>query len=152
MQLPVGDEIRSGKRRPTLKRHAATSPTAPFVLSGLLLPVDEEQAQQEKLPCKIIGLEATAASDRRLSIRVRLSGCEAAAAGGRSIGLLSLLFTLATANGRQMGGMEVTIGPRTCDLSVEMSVPESVSVGCQLKACLCVGETVLDTEQITLEG
>gem|GEM_PF-6506080 len=105
----------------------------------------------------LTSLEASA-KEHRLSIRVRLAKTEgeepeANSPDGptlRGLNLLSLVFTLTAVDGRQMGGMEVTIGRKTRDLSVEMELPTALSGPHRLKACLCSGDHVLDNARIDL--
>lgn len=106
----------------------------------------------------IASLEATPA-DRRLSVRVRLATSEPActdAGGGESpcflsAGLFTLFFTLTAADGRQVGGMEVTVGRRTRDLSVEVPLPAGLTGSHRLKAVLCADDAVLDNARTDLQ-
>jgi hypothetical protein len=109
-------------------------------------------------PLHIARLEATVASERSLSVRVRITDAviaEAPPEGGEapcllSAGLLSLFFTLTTPEGRQVSGMEVMLGRRTREISIEMPSPEPLSGSYRLKAALGTDEYVIDNARIDL--
>lgn len=99
-------------------------------------------------------LEVSCLLERGLSIRIQLAGHEQLPGGTAPTGLagrlLTLYFTLTTPSGEELGGMDVTIAPKTRGLSIEMPLPRSVSGTYRLKACLCSGETVIDNARITV--
>ncbi len=97
-------------------------------------------------PFHITALEATPLSEQRLSVRVRLDG----PAEGPP-GLFTLLFTLSAADGRHIGGMDVTVGRKARDLTVEMVLPERIQGSYRLKASLCEEDAVIDNARIDLE-
>lgn len=107
-------------------------------------------------PLHISRLEATSASPHSLSVRVRLTDApvaKAPAEGGeapclRSAGLLTLFFTLMTPDGQQVAGMEITLGRRTRDLSVEMPCHSPLAGSYRLKAALCNEEYVIDNARV----
>lgn len=84
---------------------------------------------------QIVALEATVASEHSLSVRVRLSHGD----------FVTLLFTLASSNGQQIGVQEVTVGRKTTDLTVEMPLRDALKPGTyRLKATLSVYDRVVD--------
>jgi hypothetical protein len=93
----------------------------------------------------IDSLQVTDASERSLSIAVRLSGDDEG-----QLQLLHLVFTLTAVNGAQVGGMEVTIGRKTRGLTIEMPLPARLRGTYRLKASLCAGETVIDDARIDI--
>lgn len=86
----------------------------------------------------ITALEATNAGRGCLSVRIRLTGTVADPC------LLSLAFSLTAADGRRVGGMDLVVGHKTRDLSVEMPLDASLTGPCRLKAVLCCGDQVVD--------
>lgn len=84
----------------------------------------------------IQSLEASGASERSLSVRVRLSE------GAR--GMVTIILTLTAPDGRQTGGTEVTLGRKTRDLSVELPLVGARSGQYRLKATLVDGDQVVD--------
>lgn len=88
----------------------------------------------------IRSLEAAPTSDRSLSIRVKLS----------DEGIVTLYFSLTGADGHEAGRLEVVVGRRTRDLTVEMPVTESLSGSYRLKATLIVGDRVLDNARLEI--
>ena len=97
----------------------------------------------------ISSLEATVLSDRCLSVRVRLAGHEQQPSAPQQ--LLTLYFTLTSPDGSELGGMDVTIAPKSRGLSIEMPLPHSIAGIYRLKASLCCDETVIDNARITLD-
>jgi len=86
----------------------------------------------------IVTLEASVASERSLSVRVRLS----------ESGVVNLYFVLTAPNGRQVGSTEVTVGRKTRDLTVELPLAEPLSGVYRLKASLSVNDHVVDNARI----
>lgn len=95
---------------------------------------------------RFASLHASTASERSLSVRIRLAG----EASEREPGLLTIVITLSALDGRQAGGVEVTIGRRTRDLTVDMPVTEPPAGPYRLKASLCAEERVLDNARTDL--
>lgn len=98
-------------------------------------------------PLHIARLEAWYDPPETLSIRVRLGKSPTGA--GRE-GLITLLFTLTDERGEQVGGQEVSVGPRTAELAVAMPISREPVGRCRLKAALCVDQQVLDDARIDL--
>lgn len=86
----------------------------------------------------ISSLEASVASERSLSVRVRLS----------EPGAVNLFFSLTRANGKQVGWAEVTVGRKTGDLTVEVPLAEPLTGPHRLKASLSVNDHVIDNARI----
>lgn len=125
------------------------------------IAVENGQAESASLvasaPFHIRALEARLLSERSLSVRVDLSMSPElpASQGGeapclKSLGLLSLYFTLSAEDGRQIGGMEVTVGRKTRSLTVEMPLLHPLAGRYRLKSTLCKDEQVLDNARIEL--
>jgi len=86
----------------------------------------------------ITGLEATNAGRGCLSVRIRLTGTVAEPS------LLNIAFSLTAADGRRVGGMDLVVGHKTRDLTVEMPLDAGLAGPCRLKAALCCGDQVVD--------
>ncbi|HYF93825.1 MAG TPA: hypothetical protein VD969_16555 [Symbiobacteriaceae bacterium] len=93
----------------------------------------------------ITALEAVGAVKNSLSVRIRLAGEIAGPC------LLSLDFSLTAADGCRVGGMEIVVGSKTRDLSVEMPLGASLTGPYRLKATLCCGERVVDNARVDIQ-
>jgi hypothetical protein len=98
----------------------------------------------------ITSLEAVSANQRSLAVRVRLAGSSGEVSAEKTLCLLSLEFTLTAPDGRQVGGMDLVVGNKTRDLSVEMPVPAALGGPHRLKATLCCNDRVVDNARIDL--
>lgn len=104
----------------------------------------------------LAGLEAKAASQRSLAVRVRLDGPEPAPTdaetvnGARLGALLTVVLSLTAADGRLVGGTEVTLGRRARELTVELPAPRHGLY--RLKAVLCEGEQIIDNARIDFQA
>lgn len=98
----------------------------------------------------ISDLEATAVSDRCLSIRIKLAGHEQQVSAPAD--LLTIYFSLTDASGEQAGGLEVTIAPKSRGLSIEMPLSRKLSGTYRLKASLCNSVSVIDNARILVNG
>lgn len=88
----------------------------------------------------IRSLEAAAATDRTLLVRVRLTTEDP----------ITLFLTLSTAEGRQTGALEVPVERQTHEITVEMPTGDRMHGTYRLKAVLMAGERVLDNARIHL--
>ena len=89
---------------------------------------------------RITALEASAASDRSLSVHVCLS----------EPGTVTLVITLTAPDGREVGGTEVMVGRRTRELTVEVPLAHPVRGTYRLKATLSLADEVIDNARIDL--
>lgn len=99
----------------------------------------------------ITDLTATPANRHSLSVRVRLSGSAGEAPGPKIACLLSLYFTLSAADGSQIGALDLVVGNKTRELSVEMPVQDARGGAFRLKATLCCGDRIVDNARIDLQ-
>lgn len=85
-------------------------------------------------------LEASVASDRSLSVRLRLSD------GAQ--GPVTIVLTVTGPDGRQVGGTEVMLSRKTRELSVAIPLPTVRSGDYRLKATVSDGDHVVDNARI----
>ncbi len=91
----------------------------------------------------ISALDASVASDRSLSVRVRLSD------GAR--GPVIIVFTVSAHDGRQVGGTELLLSRKTREVSVEIPLPNIRAGHYRLKATVSDGDHVVDNARLDVK-
>jgi hypothetical protein len=123
--------------------HAGT--VEPGGWNALRLNETEGARLEAAHPLHITSLEASAANQRSLAVRLRLSAPDGAAVAG----LLTIVLSLTATSGKLVGGTDLTVGARTRDLSVELPLPSPHGTY-RLKAALCAGERVIDNARVDI--